>query len=154
MADNKYGSGANLPPISRNNSSRGQGYIRSNSKSEQFPISRQGSSRRRFSHSNSKEFAFSGRYSMSNSKSMAQEGGVPESLGGVGIGGGWQLAYRWEEGSKDGDEGGLKRVFLKGEGGELSRFQSNMTLPGVGPQHSDMESIQVDCHLNCFNHIL
>lgn len=141
---NKRDSGFSLPFMSRNNSKSGQGYGRSGSHSRNrphVPLSRQSSQNRRYSRSNSKEM--SGHYSKSYSKSMAQDGGVPESFGSVGIGGGWQLAWRWEEGGKDGEEGGLKRVFLKGDGGELSQFQSALSLPGIEPQPSGAESFQV-----------
>ncbi|CAK9233107.1 unnamed protein product [Sphagnum jensenii] len=78
----------------------------------------------------------------SNSRSAAQDGGVPESFGSIGIGGGWQLAWRWEEGGSDGEEGGLKRVFLRGDGGDTSHFTSSMSLPGAPPSVGEPEAFQ------------
>ncbi|CAM6032507.1 unnamed protein product [Sphagnum compactum] len=78
----------------------------------------------------------------SNSRSAAQDGGVPESFGSIGIGGGWQLAWRWEEGGSDGEEGGLKRVFLRGDGGDISHFTSSMSLPGAPPSVGEPEAFQ------------
>jgi hypothetical protein len=94
-----------------------------------------------FSQSNSK--GIPGRFSRSNSRSAAQDGGVPESFGSIGIGGGWQLAWRWEEGGSDGEEGGLKRVFLRGDGGDISHFTSSMSLPGAPPSVGEPEAFQV-----------
>ncbi|CAM6009600.1 unnamed protein product [Sphagnum balticum] len=71
-----------------------------------------------------------------------RDGGAPESFGSVGIGGGWQLAWRWEEGGPDGEEGGLKRVFLRGDGAELSHFTSAMSLPGAPPSMGEPEAFQ------------
>jgi hypothetical protein len=117
---------------------------RSDSKSRS-PLSRQHSrsrSRRAYSRSSSRGFGFFGQ-SRSYSKSVAPDGTMPEVSGGVGVGGGWQLAWRWDEGGKDGEEAGLKRVFLKNDGGEMSQYQSTMSLPGIDPQNVD-ESFQVD----------
>lgn len=145
LSGSKYGSGMSLPPMSRNNSARGQGYTRSDSQSRnRSPLSRQQSrsrSRQAHSRSGSKGFGFSGRQSYS--KSMAPDGTMPEFSGSVGVGGGWQLAWRWDEGGKDGEEGGLKRVFLKNDGGEMSQYQSTLSLPGIEP-HTNDESFQVD----------
>ncbi|CAK9883082.1 unnamed protein product [Sphagnum jensenii] len=71
-----------------------------------------------------------------------RDGGVPESFGSVGIGGGWQLAWHWEEGGPDGEEGGLKRVFLRGDGAELSHFTSAMSLSGAPPSMGEPEAFQ------------
>ncbi|CAM6010225.1 unnamed protein product [Sphagnum balticum] len=78
----------------------------------------------------------------SNSRSAAQDGGVPESFGSIGIGGGWQMAWRWEEAGSDGEEGGLKRVFLRGDGGDISHFTSSMSLPGAPPSVGEPEAFQ------------
>jgi len=91
--------------------------------------------------SGSKGFGFSGRHSRSYSKA-ADGSPMPEFAGSVGVGGGWQLAWRWDEGGKDGEEGGMRRVFLKNDGGEMSQYQSTMSLPGIEPQNID-ESFQV-----------
>lgn len=40
----------------------------------------------------------------------------------MGVGGGWQLAWQ-----KDGEDGGLKRVYLKSEGGDLSNATQNLS---------------------------
>jgi len=142
LSGNKYGSAKNLFPFSRNSSVKGQGFSRSNSNRDrngQFsPVSR---SNLHFSQSNSK--GIPGRFSRSNSRSAAQDGGVPESFGSIGIGGGWQLAWRWEEGGSDGEEGGLKRVFLRGDGGDISHFTSSMSLPGAPPSVGEPEAFQV-----------
>lgn len=62
---------------------------------------------------------FTPRMSRCNSRSSRSynDGAVPESLGsvGVGVGGGWQLAWQ-----KDGEEGALKRVYMKSDTGDLS----------------------------------
>ena len=56
--------------------------------------------------------------------------GEGDQAGSVGIGGGWQLAWRWEE--KEGSrEGGFKRVYLHQEGVPGSRRGSLMSVPGV-----------------------
>jgi len=65
-----------------------------------------------------------------------------EFSGSVGVGGGWQLAWRWDEGGKDGEEAGLKRVFLRNDGGEMSQYQSTMSLPGIDPQNVDDSGFQ------------
>lgn len=84
---------------------------------------------------------------------MAPDGTMPDMASSVGVGGGWQLAWRWNEGGKDGEDAGLKRVFLKNDGGEMSQYQSTMSLPGIEPQFVD-ESFQVDnlfrIHKPCF----
>jgi hypothetical protein len=142
LSGNKYGSAKNLFPFSRNSSVKGHGFSRSNSNRDRngqlSPVSR---SNLHFSHSNSK--GIPGRFSRSNSRSAAQDGGVPESFGSIGIGGGWQLAWRWEEGGSDGEEGGLKRVFLRGDGGDISHFTSSMSLPGAPPSVGEPEAFQV-----------
>ena len=74
---------------------------------------------------------------------------MPESLGSVGIGGGWQLAWQ-----KDGDDGALKRVFLKGEtGGDVSNFNSTLSLPGGGGFQTDHETFPVYIHNLLFSNL-
>ncbi|CAN1828993.1 Monosaccharide-sensing protein 3 [Linum perenne] len=51
--------------------------------------------------------------------------------GGVGIGGGWQLAYKYPQGKK---EGGLQRVYLHGgAAGNAAGSRRGSMLSGVGP---------------------
>ncbi|XP_057809347.1 monosaccharide-sensing protein 2-like [Salvia miltiorrhiza] len=59
-----------------------------------------------------------------------------EQLGSVGIGGGWQLAYRKDEQNS----GGLKRIYLHQEGGAAaSRRGSLLSIPGTdGPSDGEL----------------
>lgn len=54
------------------------------------------------------------------------QGNEGEEVSGVGIGGGWQLAYKKDERK----EGALKRIYLHQEGGTGSRRGSLLSLPG------------------------
>ncbi|KAE8698517.1 Monosaccharide-sensing protein 1 [Hibiscus syriacus] len=56
-----------------------------------------------------------------------------EPIGSTGIGGGWQLAYKWsEKETSDGKkEGGFKRIYLHQENVPASRRGSIIFLPGV-----------------------
>uniref|UniRef100_A0A6N2LFM7 Major facilitator superfamily (MFS) profile domain-containing protein n=1 Tax=Salix viminalis TaxID=40686 RepID=A0A6N2LFM7_SALVM len=58
--------------------------------------------------------------------------GAGDAVDGTGIGGGWQLAWKWtEREGKDGNkEGGFKRIFLHQEGVPGSRRGSLVSLPG------------------------
>jgi hypothetical protein len=49
-----------------------------------------------------------------------------EAVNNMGIGGGWQLAWKWSE-----KEGGFKRIYLHQEGTQGSRRGSIVSLPGV-----------------------
>lgn len=51
---------------------------------------------------------------------------IAEALGTVGVGGGWQLAWQ-----RDGEDGSLRRVFLKSEAGDLSNITTH-ALSGYG----------------------
>lgn len=54
-----------------------------------------------------------------------------EAVGATGIGGGWQLAWKWSEREgEDGKEGGFKRIYLHQEGVPGSRRGSLVSLPG------------------------
>ncbi|KAL3527315.1 hypothetical protein ACH5RR_011971 [Cinchona calisaya] len=55
------------------------------------------------------------------------QGNAGEEVGSMGIGGGWQLAYRKD----DKAEGGLKRIYLHQEGVPGSRHGSILSLPGA-----------------------
>lgn len=90
-----------------------------------------------FSHGRHSHF-FTPQMSRQSSCRSNYDGGVAESLGNVGIGGGWQLAWQ-----KDGEEGAVKRVFLKSEGGDMSHFNSTLSLPGVGNFLTDADTFQV-----------
>lgn len=71
-------------------------------------------------------------------------GNVAESFGSTGIGGGWQLAWRWtgpEGREARPEEGTFKRMYLHQESGIQSHRASMMSLPSVhGP--GEMEPIQ------------
>lgn len=60
------------------------------------------------------------------------QGNAGEPAGSTGIGGGWQLAWKWSEreGSDGKKEGGFKRIYLHQEGGPGSRRGSVVSLPG------------------------
>ncbi|KAH6776824.1 tonoplast monosaccharide transporter2 [Perilla frutescens var. frutescens] len=65
---------------------------------------------------------------MRNNGSLVQGNG--EAVGSMGIGGGWQLAWRWSEREgEDGKKGGFKRIYLH-EGAPSSRRGSLVSLPG------------------------
>lgn len=55
--------------------------------------------------------------------------GNDEAVGSTGIGGGWQLAWKWSEGADDGKNGGFKRIYLH-EGASGTRRGSLVSLPG------------------------
>ncbi|KAJ6708589.1 MONOSACCHARIDE-SENSING PROTEIN 1 [Salix koriyanagi] len=68
--------------------------------------------------------------SMRRRSSLMQ--GAGEAVEGTGIGGGWQLAWRWSgrEGENGKKEGGFKRIYLHQEGVPGSRRGSIVSLPG------------------------
>ncbi|XVF74069.1 hypothetical protein PTKIN_Ptkin13bG0031700 [Pterospermum kingtungense] len=68
--------------------------------------------------------------SMRRHSTLVQDGG--ESVGSTGIGGGWQLAWKWSEreGADGKKEGGFKRIYLHQEGVPGSRRGSLVSLPG------------------------
>ncbi|XXG39221.1 hypothetical protein AAC387_Pa01g0239 [Persea americana] len=65
-----------------------------------------------------------------NSSLMQGNGG--EAVSSMGIGGGWQLAWKWteREGADGKKEGGFKRIYLHQEGVPGSRRGSLVSLPG------------------------
>ncbi|KAH6767916.1 tonoplast monosaccharide transporter2 [Perilla frutescens var. frutescens] len=67
---------------------------------------------------------------MRNNGSLVQGNG--EAVGSMGIGGGWQLAWRWSEREgEDGKKGGFKRIYLhEGAVAPSSRRGSLVSLPG------------------------
>lgn len=72
------------------------------------------------------------------------QGNAGEALGSTGIGGGWQLAWKWSEGEVgDGKKGGFRRIYLHQEGDGLrgSRRGSLVSLPG-GDVPAEGEYIQ------------
>ncbi|BBN13977.1 protein MpTMT [Marchantia polymorpha subsp. ruderalis] len=70
--------------------------------------------------------------SMRLSRTSSRIDGMFGEVGSVGgIGGGWQLAWR-----TDGEDGRFERVFLLQEGHDTSRFNSHMSLPGIGGEDS------------------
>ncbi|OWM70561.1 monosaccharide-sensing protein 2-like [Punica granatum] len=78
--------------------------------------------------------------SMRRHSSLVQGG----EAGATGIGGGWQLAWKWEEreGEDGKKEGGFRRVYLHEEGGPGSHRGSLTSIPG-GPEVSvDGEYVQ------------
>ncbi|XP_044510389.1 monosaccharide-sensing protein 2 [Mangifera indica] len=68
--------------------------------------------------------------SMRHHSSLMQGGG--ETVGSTGLGGGWQLAWKWSE--REGEDGkkggGFKRIYLHQEGVSGSRRGSIFSLPG------------------------
>ncbi|XP_042495762.1 monosaccharide-sensing protein 2-like [Macadamia integrifolia] len=64
--------------------------------------------------------------------SSLMQGNAGEAVSSMGIGGGWQLAWKWSE--KEGEdgkkEGGFKRIYLHEEGFPGSRRGSLVSLPG------------------------
>lgn len=68
--------------------------------------------------------------SMRRHSSLTQ--GTGEAVGSTGIGGGWQLAWKWteREGEDGKKEGGFKRIYLHQEGGPGTRRGSLASLPG------------------------
>ncbi|KZV41494.1 Tonoplast monosaccharide transporter2 isoform 1 [Dorcoceras hygrometricum] len=66
-----------------------------------------------------------------------------EAVGSFGIGGGWQLAWKWSEreGEDGTKEGGFKRIYLHQEGTHGSRRGSLVSIPG-GDAPVDGEFIQ------------
>ncbi|XP_020237695.1 monosaccharide-sensing protein 2 [Cajanus cajan] len=82
----------------------------------------------------------------SNLSSMRQgsllHGNAGEPTGSTGIGGGWQLAWKWSEREgPDGKEGGFKRIYLRQDGGPGSTRGSVVSLPG-GDLPTDGEIVQ------------
>lgn len=71
------------------------------------------------------------------------QGNAGEPAGSTGIGGGWQLAWKWSEreGPDGKREGGFKRIYLHQEGGPGSRRGSLVSLPG-GDVPADGEVVQ------------
>lgn len=69
--------------------------------------------------------------------------GNVEHAGSTGIGGGWQLAWKWSEreGPDGKKEGGFKRVYLHQEGGPGSRRGSVVSL-SIGDMPTDGEVVQ------------
>ncbi|KAH7669348.1 Sugar/inositol transporter protein [Dioscorea alata] len=65
--------------------------------------------------------------------SSLMHGNGGEAVSSMGIGGGWQLAWKWSErdGADGKKEGGFKRIYLHQEGGPGSRRGSLVSLPGV-----------------------
>lgn len=72
--------------------------------------------------------------------SSLMQGNV-EAVGNTGIGGGWQLAWKWSEKGEDGKEGGFKRIYLHQEDVPGSRRGSIFSLPGEDV-HAEGEFIQ------------
>ncbi|XP_027356670.1 monosaccharide-sensing protein 2 isoform X2 [Abrus precatorius] len=70
-------------------------------------------------------------------------GNAGEPAGSTGIGGGWQLAWKWSEreGLDGKKEGGFKRIYLHQEGGPGSMRGSVVSLPG-GEMPTDGEVVQ------------
>lgn len=62
----------------------------------------------------------------------------------MGIGGGWQLAWKWSEreGEDGKKEGGFKRIYLHEEGVPSSRRGSLVSIPGGDHAHADGEYVQ------------
>ncbi|CAK9313263.1 unnamed protein product [Citrullus colocynthis] len=78
-------------------------------------------------------------FSVRRHSSLMQGSG--EAVGNTGIGGGWQLAWKWSEKGEDGKEGGFKRIYLHQEDIPGSRRGSILSLPGEDV-HAEGEVIQ------------
>ncbi|EAZ22316.1 hypothetical protein OsJ_05971 [Oryza sativa Japonica Group] len=74
-------------------------------------------------------------------RSLLEEGG--EAVSSTGIGGGWQLAWKWSEreGEDGKKEGGFKRIYLHQEEVPGSRRGSVISLPGGGDAPEGSEFI-------------
>ncbi|KAF9684725.1 hypothetical protein SADUNF_Sadunf04G0148300 [Salix dunnii] len=69
-------------------------------------------------------------------------GNAGEPAGSTGIGGGWQLAWKWSEREdQDGKEGGFKRIYLHQGGTPGSRHGSLVSLSGANG-HPDADYVQ------------
>ncbi|KAF9676406.1 hypothetical protein SADUNF_Sadunf09G0135200 [Salix dunnii] len=70
-------------------------------------------------------------------------GNAGDPVGNTGIGGGWQLAWKWSEreGQDGKKEGGFKRIYLHQEGAPSSRRGSLVSLTAADA-HADSEYIQ------------
>ncbi|XP_020095471.1 monosaccharide-sensing protein 2-like [Ananas comosus] len=79
--------------------------------------------------------------SMRRNSSLLQ--GSSSAVNSMGIGGGWQLAYKWsEKETLDGKkEGGFKRIYLHQEGVQGSRRGSLLSIPGVDAPEEGSEFI-------------
>ncbi|XP_077231146.1 monosaccharide-sensing protein 2-like [Tasmannia lanceolata] len=75
--------------------------------------------------------------------SSLMQGNAGEAVSSMGIGGGWQLAWKWSEreGEDGKKEGGFKRIYLHQEGVPGSRRGSLVSLPG-GDVSEESEFIQ------------
>lgn len=75
--------------------------------------------------------------------SSLMQGSAGEAVSSMGIGGGWQLAWKWSEreGEDGKKEGGFKRIYLHQEGISGSRRGSLVSLPG-GDVPTESEFIQ------------
>ena len=73
-------------------------------------------------------------------RSSFMAGTSGEAVDSMGIGGGWQLAWKWSErdGADGTKEGGFKRIYLHPEGVAGSQRGSIVSLPGAGVQGSEV----------------
>ncbi|KAL2529760.1 Monosaccharide-sensing protein 2 [Forsythia ovata] len=64
--------------------------------------------------------------------SSLMQGNAGEAVGSMGIGGGWQLAWKWSEieGEDGNKEAGFKRIYLHEEGVTASKRGSLVSIPG------------------------
>ncbi|XP_042464949.1 monosaccharide-sensing protein 2-like [Zingiber officinale] len=70
--------------------------------------------------------------------SNLMQGNAGEAVSSMGIGGGWQLAWKWVESeTADGMKGGFKRIYLHQEGVPASRRGSLVSIPGGIPEESE-----------------
>ncbi|CBI40753.3 unnamed protein product, partial [Vitis vinifera] len=65
--------------------------------------------------------------------SSLMQGTAGEAAGGMGIGGGWQLAWKWSEreGEDGKKEGGFKRIYLHEEGGDYIQAAALVSQPAL-----------------------
>ncbi|XP_074563247.1 monosaccharide-sensing protein 2-like [Curcuma longa] len=70
--------------------------------------------------------------------SNLMQGNPGEAVSSMGIGGGWQLAWKWVESeAADGTKGSFKRIYLHQEGVPASRRGSLVSIPGGIPEESE-----------------
>ncbi|OAY71967.1 Monosaccharide-sensing protein 2 [Ananas comosus] len=80
--------------------------------------------------------------SMGRNSSLMRRSTTGEAVSSMGIGGGWQLAWKWsEKEGVDGKEGGFRRIYLHQEGGAGSRRGSLLSIPG-GETPEESEFVQ------------
>lgn len=70
---------------------------------------------------------------------VRRESSVIEGTGEGGVGGGWQLAWKWSEDGRN-EEAALKRVYLHGEGGPAGLRRGSVSVISIG-KHPDRSAM-------------